>query len=241
MLALLKKEIYQFYHSAVGWVVISLFLLVLGLFLWFFPTEMNILQSGLASLTPMFIIAPWIFIFLIPAITMRSIAEEKKEGTLEFLLTKPLSVRQIILAKYFASLVLIFIALLPTLFYFFVVQYGLSNHQVDTGAFWGSYFGLFFLAAVFAAIGIFASTISKSQIIAFLVGTILSAFFFLGFDLISRISLFTPVSEFIAYLGLNFHYQSISKGVIDSRDIIYFLSLIVIFIELSVAILKSRH
>ncbi len=240
MLALIYKELYTFFRSAIGYVVIGIFLVILSLFLFFFPTQFNILQVGVASFEPMYLLAPWLFIFFIPAITMKAIAEEKKQGTLEFLITKPLSEAHIILAKYLASLVILLLALIPTLVYFFLVQYVLSDRVVDTGSYWGSMFGLFLLGSVFAAIGIFASSLTSSQIIAFIIALLLEVFMFSGFDLLSRISFLRPVSEVLSYMSVDFHYRSLSKGVLDSRDIIYLISVAAVFLYLSVLNLKHR-
>jgi ABC-2 type transport system permease protein len=189
----------------------------------------------------MFVLIPWIFLFLIPAITMRMFAEERKQGTLEFLLTKPLSELQIVLGKFFAAIIIILVALIPTIIYFILVHYFISDHNVDTGAFWGAFVGLFLVASSFAAIGIFASTLTSNQVVAFLVGILISLFMFLGFDLLSQIPFLRPISQIIAYLGIGFHYQSLSKGVLDTRDIIYLLSVIAVFIYASVLIIKQRR
>ncbi len=241
MLALLNKELYQFFRSITGYVVLGIFLIILSLFLWLFPTQFNIINSGLADFEPMFLLMPWLFLFLVPAITMRSIAEEKKQGTLEFLMTKPLGSFNIVLAKYLAALVIILIAMVSTLVYFVLVQYFLSQHLVDTGAFWGSFVGTFLLASSFAAIGIFSSSITSNQIIAFLIAVLLSLVMYIGFSLLSQLSFLTSISQIISYLGIDYHFQSISKGVIDSRDIIYFLSLIAIFLYATVLVLNNKR
>ncbi len=241
MIALLKKEVFTFFQNITGYIIIGLFLIVLGLFLWFFPTEFNILQSGLASFEPMFILIPWMFLFFIPAITMKLFAEEKRQGTLELLITKPVSEFQIVLAKYLSALVIIIIAILPTLFYFIIVQYFLSNHSVDTGAFWGSFIGMILLASSFAAVGVYSSSLTDNQVVAFLLAIVILLILYLGFGLLSQLSFLRPVSEFIEYLGMDFHYQSLSKGVLDSRDLVYFLSVDALFILLTVIKLKSRN
>ncbi len=241
MWSLFLKEIYQFFRSVTGYIVLGIFLLVLSLFLWLFPTQFNILESGLASFEPMFLLLPWLFLFLIPAITMRMFAEEKKQGTLEFILTKPLSTGQIVWSKYLAALAIILVALLPLVVYFFLVQYNLSAHAVDTGAFWGSFTGIILLAAGFAAIGIFSSSLTSNQVVAFLIAVVLSLFFYLGFSLLGELNFLRPISQIIVYLGINYHYQSLSKGVLDTRDIVYFLSLIAVYIYATVLVLKSRR
>lgn len=241
MLSLLFKEINSFLSTLIGYIVIIIFLLALGLFLWVFPGESNILLSGVASLEPMFVIAPWLFMFLIPAITMRSFAEEKRTGTLEFLLTKPITELQVVLAKYFAGLLLVIIAILPTFVYYIILQsLGNPPGNVDSGATYGSYIGLVFLGGVFVAIGIFASSLADNQVVSFITALFLCFFFYVGFDYIAELNIFARISDFISGLGINSHYNSISRGVMDSRDLIYFLSVIVLFIMLTRIKLLSR-
>jgi len=242
MISLLKKEISSFLSSLIGYIVISVFLLAVSLFLWIFPdTSFNVLEAGYANTDSLFIVAPWVFMFLIPAITMRSFAEEKKSGTVELLLTKPLSDLEIILAKYFAGFVLVLISLLPTLIYFLTV-YLLASPvgNVDTGGMWGSYLGLLFLAAGFVSIGIFSSSITDNQIIAFILGMFLCFLFYTGFQSLSALSLFGSIDDVILNLGINTHFSSMSRGVIDTRDVIYFLSLIALFVVLTKTVLESR-
>ncbi len=230
MLAILKKEINSFFASPIGYLVIAIFLLLNGLFLWVFKGEFNILDNGFADLQPFFLLAPWILVFLIPAVTMRSFSDEKKQGTLELLLTKPISTLQLVLGKYFGAFVLILIALIPTLLYVYTVyQLGNPTGNLDFGSTLGSYFGLLFLIATYTAIGVFTSTISDNQIVAFIVSVFLCLFFYIGFEGIADVT----SSNFIENLGMNAHYKSISRGVLDTRDIIYFLSITVLFITLT--------
>lgn len=241
MLTLLKREINSFLSSITGYVVIGVFLLVNGLFLWVFPLDFNILNYGYAGLDGLFSLAPFVFLFLIPAITMRSFADEKRGGTLEFLFTKPLSELDIILAKYLAGLLLVIISLIPTLVYVFAVyKLGSPPGNLDMGGTWGSYLGLLFLGAGFVAIGIFCSTLTSNQIISFILALIVSAFFYAGFETIYTFDLFGPVDLTIKSLGIADHYQSMSQGVIDSRDVIYFLSLIGAFLLLTRLVIQSR-
>jgi ABC-2 type transport system permease protein len=241
MFILLKKEINAFLSSLIGYIVIVVFLLVNGLFLWVFQGDFNILDAGYANIDGLFLIAPFIFLFLIPAITMRSFAEEKRTGTLEIILTKPLTDLQIILAKYFAGLILVIFSLLPTLIYFFsVYQLGLPKGNLDIGGAWGSYIGLLFLGASFVAIGIFSSTLTDNQIVSFILAVFLSGFLYIGFEFIYSLSLFGKIDLFIKSLGINAHYLSMSRGVIDTRDGIYFLSLIIFFLLLSKNSLERR-
>jgi len=241
MLSLLKKEIQSFLGSLIGYIVIVVFLSIMGLLLWVFPGEMNVLDGEYANLNALFTIAPWVFMFLIPAITMRLFADESKAGTMELLLTKPLSDLQIIAAKFIAGLLLVIISLLPTLVYYISVYYlGAPVGNLDQGGFWGSYIGLIFLASAFVGIGLFASSLSNNQVIAFIVAVFLSFFFYIGFDFISSIGILGKVDLLIMKLGINEHYISMSRGVIDSRDAIYFISLISFFILLTKLKLSSR-
>ncbi|MBK0403807.1 gliding motility-associated ABC transporter permease subunit GldF [Adhaeribacter sp. BT258] len=240
MFAILRKEINSFLNSLVAYIVIGVFLVVTGLYMWFFP-QSNVLDFGYADLQPLFAIAPWVFLFLIPAITMRSFAEEKKAGTIELLLTRPVTDLQIILGKYFACLLLVLFALLPTLIYYVSVYYlGDPKGNIDSAGVFGSYIGLVFLAAVFTAIGIFASSISKDQIISFIVAVLLCFIVYTGFDMLASIDVWGPLSYFISYLGIQYHYETISKGLIDSRDVLYFVSVSALMIVATKLVLESR-
>ncbi len=230
MLAILKKEINSFFASPIGYLVIAIFLLLNSLFLWLFKGEFNILDYGFADLSAFFLLAPWILIFLIPAVTMRSFSDEKKQGTLELLLTKPISHINIVLGKYFGAFVLILIAIIPTLLYVYTVyQLGNPVGNLDIGSTLGSYFGLLFLIAAYTAIGIFTSTLSSNQIVAFILAVFLCFVFYIGFEGIAD---FTS-SNFIDQLGMSSHYKSMSRGVLDTRDIIYFLSITALFLMLT--------
>ena len=239
MFSILKKEISSYLSSLVAYVTIGVFLIVLGLFLWVFP-ESSILDYGYAGLESLFSTAPYLFMFLIPAITMRSLAEERKEGTFELLLTRPLTDWQIVLGKYFASLLLVLFALLPTLVYYFsVYKLGTPEGNIDTGAVIGSYIGLFLLGAAFCAIGLFASSISKNQIIAFTIAVFLCFFFYSGFDSLSQILSLQSLT--LEDLGITEHYQSVSRGVLDTRDLVYFIILSGIFIWLTLFVLLRQR
>ena len=230
MFAILKKEINSFFASPIGYLVIAIFLVLNGLFLWVFRGDFNILDYGFADLSAFFLLAPWILIFLIPAVTMRSFSDEKKQGTLELLLTKPISHLQIVLGKYFGALVLIIIALIPTLLYVYTVHsLGNPKGNLDFGSTLGSYFGLLFLVASYTAIGIFTSTLSDNQIVSFILSVFLCFLFYIGFEGISEFS----SSTFIEQLGMSYHFRSMSRGVLDTRNIIYFLSVTVFFIGLT--------
>lgn len=241
MLTLYFKEISSFLNSLIGYIVIVVFLLVSSLFLWVFPTEFNIPDFGYASLESLFLLAPFVFLFLIPAITMRMFSEEKKAGTIEILLTQPLTDLQIILAKYLAGLSLVVISIVPTLVFFATVyMFGFPQGNMDMGGTWGSYIGLLFLGASFVAIGLFASSITDNQIVAFIAAIVLTAFSYLGFEIIYSLDLFGPVDLFIKSLGISSHYASMSRGVIDTRDLVYFISFVAFFIILTRIVLESR-
>lgn len=229
MFAILKKEINSFFASPIGYLVIAVFLVLNGLFLWVFKGDFNILESGFAELTPFFLLAPWILVFLVPAVTMRSFSDEKKQGTLELLVTKPLSHFQIVLGKYIGALMLILFALLPTLLYMVALDnLKISANVLDYGSIIGSYLGLFFLIAAYTAIGLFASTLSDNQIVAFLSAVFLCFFFYFGFEGLSSLSAW-PLET----LGMEAHYNSMSRGVLDTRDLLYFISISVFFIALT--------
>lgn len=241
MYALFKKEISNFLNSLIGIMVIVIFLLITGLFLWVFQSDFNIMTFGYANLDSLFILAPWVFLFLVPAVTMRSFAEEKRTGTIEMLFTKPLSDWQIVLGKYFAGVALVLLALIPTLIYYFsVYRLSLPVGNVDSGGIWGSYIGLFFLSAAFVSIGLFSSSLTNNQILAFLLSVFLCGFIYIGFDMIYSMALFGSVDLFIQQLGMSSHYSSLSRGVIDTRDILYFISVIVLFLSMTKLVLSSR-
>jgi len=241
MITLLKKEISNFFSSIIGYIVIIVFLLANSLFMWVFPGEYNVLDSGYSSIDTLFVIAPWVFLFLVPAITMRLFAEEKRTGTIETLFTKPLTDLEIVLAKYFAGLILVLFSLLPTLIYFATVYYlGSPKGNIDTGGTWGSFIGLFFLASIYVAIGVFASSLTQNQIVAFIIAMIFSFFFYIGFESISSLSFWGTFGNFINNIGINTHYSSMSRGVIDTRDVIYFLSIISLFVLSTKTVLQSR-
>jgi ABC-2 type transport system permease protein len=241
MFTLLVKEINTFLSSLIGYIVITVFLLINGLFLWVFPMDFNILDFGYANMDGLFMLAPFVFLFLIPAITMRSFADEHKSGTIELLLTKPVTDLQIVLAKYFAGFILVLFSLLPTLIYFLTVyELSLPVGNMDTGGTWGSYIGLLFLGAGFVSIGLFCSSITNNQIISFILAVFLCGFAYIGFEFIYSFELFGRFDLLIQQMGINAHFISMSRGVIDTRDVIYFVSLITIFILLTKIAIEKR-
>lgn len=238
MFTILRKEIVLYLSSMVAYVTIGAFLIVLGLFLWVFP-DTSILEYGYASLESLFNTIPYLFMFLIPAITMRSLAEERREGTFELLATRPLTFGQIIMGKYFACVLLVLFALIPTyVYYYSVTVLGNPQNNIDTGAVIGSYIGLFLLGSAFVAIGLFASAITKNQIIAFTIAVFLSFFVYSGFDSLSQLLSLQSVG--IEQLGISSHYDSVSRGVLDTRDLFYFIALSAFFILLALIALKSQ-
>ncbi|MEM7187710.1 MAG: gliding motility-associated ABC transporter permease subunit GldF [Bacteroidota bacterium] len=227
MKALISKEINGFFAGPMGYLVIAVFLVINGLFLWVFAGEYNIFDAGFADLASFFELAPWVLLLLIPAVTMRAFSDEKKMGTMELLLTKPISLPRIILGKYLGAVLLIMLALLPSLLYVFTISdLGNPAGNWDVGSTVGSYIGLLFLSLTYAAVGIFASTLSQNQIVAFIAAVFICFALYFGFDGLSSISSALDVS----YFGLKSHYNSISKGVIDTRDLVYFVSVSGLFL-----------
>ena len=242
MFTLLKKELNSFLSSLIGYMAIVVFLAFNGLFLWIIEGDFNVFSYGIAGIDGLFLLAPWIFLFLIPSITMKMFAEEKKNGTIELLLTKPLSDISIIFSKFLAGIILVIISILPTLIYIIAVyQLGSPKGNLDLGGIMGSYLGLVFLGAIFVAIGIFCSSLTDKQIIAFILSVVLSTFMYIGFEFVARIPIISEIDLLIRSLGINHHYSSISRGVIDTRDVIYYLSAIGFFLLLTKLCLESRN
>ncbi len=240
MWALIKREINGFFNGLIAYVVLSVFLGIIGLFLWVFPSEFNVIEGGYADLNGFFALAPFVFLFLIPAVTMRFLADEFRSGTYEMLVTKPLSSLQIVLAKYLAGVVLIAVALLPTLIFYFSIQFLAAPPGVDIGGLMGSYAGLFFLGMVFTAVGLFASSLTKNQIVAFIISLFLSGFLYIGFEMIHRLDAFEQIDHIIRNIGLYPHYSSMGRGVIDSRDVLYFLGVIIVFLTATNQVLARK-
>jgi ABC-2 type transport system permease protein len=240
MYAVFKRELFSFLNSLMAYITIGVFLLACALLLWFFP-DTSILDYGYAEMNGFFNLVPFLFIFLIPAITMRSFAEERREGTYVLLATRPLSDLQIILAKYLACVMLLLFALIPTLIYYYsIYQLGLPKGNVDSGAVIGSYLGLFLLGNAFISIGIFASSITKNQVIAFAVAIFLCFFAYSGFDSLSKVFELSALETILINLGINEHYQSISRGVLDTRDLTYFITFVFVFFGLTKLVIGGR-
>ncbi len=241
MFALLKRETRAFFSSLMGYLILSIFLIATGLFVWVFPGAGNPLNNGYANLNILFEIAPWIYLFLIPAITMRLFAEERKQGTIELVFTRPVSDRAIVWAKYLSALIIIGITLLFCLVYYFsIYQLGNPVGNIDSGAFFGSFIGLLFLAMVYAGVGVFCSAVTNNQIIAFLMALAGCFVLYSGFDYIAEINSFQYIQSQVYALGIGEHYRSMSRGVIDSRDMFYFVGVILSFLFLTETVLKSR-
>lgn len=239
MLSILIREINFFFTSSIGYLIIGIFLVINGLFLWVFNGNFNILDYGFSDLTSFFELAPWIFLFLIPAVTMRAFSDEKKTGTIELLFTKPISIKNIVLGKYFGAVVLIGLALLPTLLYVLTIsQLGNPPGNWDFGSTLGSYLGLLFLVLAYTAIGIFSSTLSENQIVAFITAVFLCFFMYYGFEGIG--SLLNNSDLVLTSLGMKDHFNSMARGVLDTRDIIYFLSISILFISFTIFNLQKE-
>jgi len=240
MLYIFRKEINNFLDSLIGYAVVGVFLITIGLLMWVFP-ETSVLDYGFADMETLFTFGPFVFIFLVPAVTMRSFAEERKLGTLEWLLTKPVAEGSIVVGKFLASVSLVVIALLPTVIYYFtLVQLGNPAGNIDTSAVLGSYIGLILLGAMFCSIGILASSMVANQIVAFLLAALLSFLFYSGFDSISGLIADGNLALIVRQWGIQYHFESLSRGLIDSRDVVYFFTLGGVFLVASKTVLSSR-
>ncbi len=240
MIRVFTKEVSGFLNSLIAYIVVGVFLTAIGLLMWVFK-ETSILDNGFADLETLFTLGPYVLVFLIPAITMKSFAEERKLGTMELLLTKPLSDWDILLGKFFAAVVLVGCALAPTLVYYYTVyQLGNPVGNVDSSGTAGSYVGLFLLGAVFCSIGMLASSLTNNQIVAFLMAAFLCFLFYTGFDSFAGLVMAGDQGLFIRQLGILYHYESLSRGLIDSRDVVYFISMCAVFLVSTKTVLGSR-
>ena len=241
MFAIIKKEIQSFFASPIGYLVIAVYLIANGLFLWVFKSEFNIFNSGFSDLNGYYFLAPWIFLFLIPAITMKSFSEEQKQGTLELLLTKPVSLNTLVLGKFFGSFILMLIALIPSILYVITIyELGNPKGNIDLGSTAGAYIGLIGIALVYTAIGIFTSTLTNNQIVAFISAAVMAFVMYFGFELFAELDVLGTSGVFIEQLGLKSHFNSISRGVIDTRDLIYFVSVAALFLYVSKLTLTQK-
>jgi len=237
-----KKELRSFFSSATGYIVLAIFLIGGALFLWVFPNQYNVLDSGYASLDGLFALAPMLFLFLCPAITMRLFAEEKQQGTLEMLLSRPISKLSLVIGKALSGWLLVIIALAGTLVWYFSINLlAVPVGNVDSGAFWGSFIGLLLLSGVYVSIGVFASSIADNQVVAFMIAAILCFALYIGFDFIGALFSNGTTSQFISSIGIDYHYKSISRGVVDSRDLLYFIVVSAIFLFLSKIVLEKKR
>ena len=241
MIALLRKEISVFFSTLIGYLIIGIFLLINSILLWSDFSDMNILSYGYADMDIFFTTAPLFFLLFIPAISMRVFNEEYTSGTIETLITKPITSLQIVLAKFLAVFILVLFAILPTLIYVVSIYYlGESVGNLDLAGIMGSYFGLIFLCALFSAISIYASSLASNQIISFAIAILLSTLFYFGFDVLSELVFFQNFDLFIQQIGISFHYEMMSKGLVKLSDIIYFVSVTTLFIKLTELVITER-
>ncbi|MEM9858551.1 MAG: gliding motility-associated ABC transporter permease subunit GldF [Bacteroidota bacterium] len=240
MIQVFAKEFNSFLNSLIAYIVISVFLTGIGLLMWVFP-DTSVLEYGYADMETLFTLAPYVFMFLIPAITMRMFAEERRSGTIELLLTKPLTDWQIILGKYFSGWLLVVFALLPTLIYYWSVsQLGNPVGNIDTAAVIGSYIGLILLGGLFTSIGIVSSLLTTNQIVSFIIAVFLCFIFYSGFSSLAAINDWGSGALLFEQLGILYHYNALSKGLIDTRDVLYFVSVILLMLLFTKLILGSR-
>ncbi|MGW9686035.1 gliding motility-associated ABC transporter permease subunit GldF [Flagellimonas sp. 2504JD1-5] len=240
MFAIFKREVRSFFTSPIGYLIVGLFLLLNGLFLWVFKGEYNIFDYGFADLGNLFLLAPWIFIFLVPAITMKSFSEERKVGTLELLLIKPISIWKLVLGKFWGAFFLCIIAVVPTIIYVYAISsLGVVEGNFDSGVVLGSYFGLFFLIAAYTSMGVFASTLSDNQIVSFIIGILICFLIFNGFEAVSSLFSNGEIQQLIQGMGAKAHFNSIARGIIDTRDLVFFISISIFFLYLTFQRLKQ--
>ena len=241
MITLMLKEVNEFLNSLIAYVALTVFLVGVGMVMWLFP-DTNVVDYGYATLEPVFTVGPYLFLFLVPAITMRSFAEEKRTGTLELLYTLPFRPSQIIVGKYLAAMVLVVFALVPTILYYYsVYQLGNPAGNLDTSGIIGSYLGLLMLGSVFVAIGIYCSAITENQIVSFVVAAAVSFMIYQGFEAIAAIDVWGAWSYYLEQLGIMFHYSSISRGVLDARDLAYFVGVTVFFLLMTLVTLEVKR
>jgi len=241
MITLYKKEISIFFSTIIGYLIIGLFLLISSLILWHDISEINILDNAYASMDSFFSIAPLIFLLFIPSVSMRVFSEEFNTGTIETLITKPISSFEIVTAKFFAVLSLVIIAILPTITYVISIYFlGETTGNLDLAAVVGSYIGLILLSSIFSSISVYASSLSSNQIVAFLLAIIMSSFFFFGFDILSQLPYLQIVDLILQKIGISYHYNMMSKGLLKVSDLVYFMSVSLLFIKLTEVVIKNK-
>lgn len=242
MKALYKKEISVFFSSMIGYLIIGLFLLINSVILWHDISDINILDNAYANMDSLFSIAPLIFLVFIPAVSMRVFAEEFNTGTIETLITKPITVLNIVFAKYLAVLTLIVISIIPTIIYVISIYFlGETIGNLDLASIVGSYIGLILLSSIFSSISVYASSLSSNQIIAFILAIIICSFFYYGLDLLSQVTFLLPVDLIMQKIGISFHYNMLSKGLIKLSDLVYFISVTLLFVKLTEGVIKSKN
>ena len=242
MITLYKKEISIFFSTIIGYLIIGLFLLISSLILWHDISEINILDNAYASMDTFFSIAPLIFLLFIPSVSMRVFSEEFNTGTIETLITKPISSFEIVTAKFFAVLSLVIIAILPTITYVISIYFlGETTGNLDLAAVVGSYIGLILLSSIFSSISVYASSLSSNQIVAFILAIIMSSFFFFGFDILSQLPYLQIVDLTLQKIGISYHYNMMSKGLLKISDLVYFMSVSLLFIKLTEVVIKNKN
>lgn len=242
MITLYKKEISIFFSTIIGYLIIGLFLLISSLILWHDISEINILDNAYASMDSFFSIAPLIFLLFIPSVSMRVFSEEFNTGTIETLITKPISSFEIVTAKFFAVLSLVIIAILPTITYVISIYFlGETTGNLDLAAVVGSYIGLILLSSIFSSISVYASSLSSNQIVAFILAIIMSSFFFFGFDILSQLPYLQIVDLILQKIGISYHYNMMSKGLLKVSDLVYFMSVSLLFIKLTEVVIKNKN
>ena len=242
MITLYKKEISIFFSTIIGYLIIGLFLLISSLILWHDISEINILDNAYASMDSFFSIAPLIFLLFIPSVSMRVFSEEFNTGTIETLITKPISSLEIVTAKFFAVLSLVIIAILPTITYVISIYFlGETTGNLDLAAVVGSYIGLLLLSSIFSSISVYASSLSSNQIVAFILAIIISSFFFFGFDILSQLPYLQIVDLTLQKIGISYHYSMMSKGLLKVSDLVYFMSVSLLFIKLTEIVIKNKN
>jgi len=242
MITLYKKELGGFFSTIIGPLIIGLFLLINGLLLWSNISEFNILDNTYASMDAFFIVSPLIFLLFIPAISMRSFSEEYNTGTIESLITKPIAPYKIVLGKFLAIFTLVVISIIPTFLYVITIYFiGETFGNLDLAGIFGSYIGLFMLSGIFTSISVYASSLTKNQVIAFILAIIISTIFYFGFDLLSKVKIFESINFILPKIGISYHYNIMSKGLLLLSDIIYFFSISFVFLKLTEIVIINKR